>query len=148
MSNQPEILITFPGGKRVSADYFGREIATDQSPRAGGEGSAPEPFALFLASIGTCAGIYVLGFLQSRGLDTTGLAIRQTMDFDAATHTLKGVGLHVDLPPSVPEKYHEAIRRAADQCAVKKAIQAQPQFDVTIHASAATARTAEQRDAA
>ena len=30
----------------------------------GGQGSAPTPFATFLASMGTCAGIYVLGFCK------------------------------------------------------------------------------------
>jgi ribosomal protein S12 methylthiotransferase accessory factor len=136
MSSNPEIVITFPGGKRVDADFFGRRIATDQPIHGGGTGSAPEPFALFAASIGTCAGIYVLGFLQARGLDTSGLVIRQSLDFDPATGVLRGVDLKVDLPPSVPAKYHEAIRRAADQCAVKKAIQAQPQFTISVQTSA------------
>ncbi len=136
MQDQPEIRISFPGGKRVDADFFGTLIRTDQSPRAGGDGSAPEPFALFLASIGTCAGIYVLGFLHSRGLPTEGLGIRQRLDFDPATHLLRGVSLVIDVPPTVPEKYHEAIRRAADMCTVKKVIQAQPQFSVEVQSSA------------
>jgi putative redox protein len=33
-------------------------------------GSAPSPFDLFMLSIGTCAGYYVLTFLQQRGLST------------------------------------------------------------------------------
>jgi len=53
------MIISFGGGKKVNADYRGFTIQTDQSVNGGGEESAPEPFALFLASIGTCAGIYV-----------------------------------------------------------------------------------------
>ncbi|OGQ77637.1 MAG: hypothetical protein A2289_06240 [Deltaproteobacteria bacterium RIFOXYA12_FULL_58_15] len=135
MTGQPEILITFPGGKKVNADYFGRTIATDQSPRAGGDGSAPEPFALFLASMGTCAGIYVLGFLQSRGLSAEGLKIHQRLDFNPSDHTLQGVTLDIEVPSSVPEKYHSAIKRAADMCAVKKALQSPPQFTVEVSSS-------------
>jgi putative redox protein len=140
MPNIPEILISFPGGKKVSAEAFGRIIETDQSPRAGGEGSAPEPFALFLASMGTCAGIYVLSFLQSRGLSTEGLQIRQRLHFNPATGLLAGVDLNIEVPSSVPEKYHEAIRRAADMCTVKKVIEAQPRFKVEV--SFATAKVA------
>ncbi|HSO23567.1 MAG TPA: hypothetical protein VLT81_11690, partial [Chondromyces sp.] len=58
--------VRFPGGARVEADYNGFEIATDQARDSGGEASAPEPFDLFLASIATCAGIYVLRFCQKR----------------------------------------------------------------------------------
>ena len=142
MTNEPEIIISFPGGKKVNADFFGRIIETDQSQRAGGEGSAPEPFALFLSSIGTCAGIYVLGFLQSRGLDTEGLQIRQQLDMHPATGKLVGVRLKIDVPDTVPAKYHAALQRAADMCAVKKAIQDPPQFTVEV------ATTASHRPAA
>jgi ribosomal protein S12 methylthiotransferase accessory factor len=137
MSEIPEILISFPGGQKVSAEAFGHIIETDQSRRAGGEGSAPEPFALFLASIGTCAGIYVLSFLQSRGLSTKGLQIRQRLHFDPTTGLLAGVDLDIEVPDSVPEKYHAAIRRAADMCAVKKVIAAQPRFNIEVSFAAA-----------
>src|SRR6202171_2110326 len=119
-----ELKIPFPGGKRVTAELRGRTIATDQPPEAGGEGSAPEPYALFAASIGTCAGFYALAFCQSRGLSTDGLVIRQRMRF--AGRGPAAVGLDTALPPSFPEKYREPLIRAADGCAVKKAIQAQP----------------------
>ena len=48
-----EMLIDFPGGSRVDAHFGPFAVATDQPPASG----APTPFALFLASIGTCAGI-------------------------------------------------------------------------------------------
>ncbi|MDA8242639.1 MAG: osmotically inducible protein OsmC, partial [Elusimicrobia bacterium] len=57
-----EMEITFPGGKKVNALWHGFEIATDQPKSSGGDNSAPAPFDLFLASLGTCAGIFVLGF--------------------------------------------------------------------------------------
>ncbi len=65
-----EMEITFPAGARVNAHFGSFTINTDQSPQGGGKGSAPSPFATFLASIGTCAGIYVLSFLKQRGLPT------------------------------------------------------------------------------
>jgi len=125
-----ELTITFPGGKRVDAEYNGRILATDQSKDAGGDGSAPEPYSLFLASIGTCAGIYVLSFCQTRGLSTDGIRLTEQMEFDPATHVLKKLGLQIHVPQSFPAKYHDALVRAADGCAVKKAIQAQPVFEV------------------
>ena len=132
MSQEPDIRITFPGGKKVDANFGERVIRTDQPARAGGEDSAPMPFELFLASIGTCAGIYVLGFLQSRGLSTEGVEAHERLAYDDATHVLTDVTLETKLPQTVPEKYHAAIIRAADTCAVKKAIQKQPKFEVRV----------------
>ena len=56
-----EMIIDFPGGARVDAHFGQYTVHTDQPPQGGGDGSAPTPFALFLSSMGTCAGIYVLG---------------------------------------------------------------------------------------
>jgi ribosomal protein S12 methylthiotransferase accessory factor len=140
MASGASIKITFPGGKRVNADMGNRVIETDQSVRAGGDGSAPEPFALFLASIGTCAGIYVLGFLQARGLPTEGVSLTEKLRFDEAG-ALAGVGLEITLPSAIPEKYHPAIVRAAESCAVKKAIQHPLAFDIQV-AGAATTQSA------
>lgn len=132
MAGVPEIVITFPGGKRVDAELAGQLIRTDQSRYAGGEGSAPEPFSLFLASIGTCAGIYVLSFLQSRSLPTEGVRLTQRLHFDRETRRLARVDLSIELPDAIPAKYHDAIIRAADQCAVKKALQSPPDFRIEV----------------
>ena len=124
------IEITLPGGKKVNAHLGQHVIATDQPADAGGEGSAPAPFEVFLASIGACAGVYVLGFCQARGIPTEGIRLYQDNDWDPVTHRLARIRIGIDLPPSFPEKYREAVRRAAESCAVKKAIQAPPEMVV------------------
>ncbi|ACL67538.1 OsmC family protein [Anaeromyxobacter dehalogenans 2CP-1] len=125
-----ETFVTFPGGKRVDTTIGNHVIRTDQPVASGGEDSAPSPFNLFMAAIGTCAGIYVLGFCQKRELPTDGIRLRQRAHFDPETGVLARVELDIEVPPTFPEKYREALVRVADQCAVKKAIQAQPAFEV------------------
>lgn len=128
MASASQMVVTFPGGKRVDTEIGGHVIRTDQPRMGGGEDSAPAPFSLFLAAIGTCAGIYVAGFCQKRGLPTEGIRLRQRNHFQPETGVLARVELDIEVPPSFPAKYHDALVRVADQCAVKKAIQAQPQF--------------------
>ncbi len=125
-----ELTVTLPGGKKVDAAVGSHVVRTDQPVAAGGEDSAPAPFSLFLAAIGTCAGIYVAGFCQKRGLPTEGIRLRQRNHFDRETGALQRVEIDVEVPPTFPEKYRDALVRVADQCAVKKAIQAQPAFEV------------------
>ena len=126
-----EFVIDFPGGARVDAHFGPYTVKTDQPPSGGGEGSAPAPFSVFLASIGTCAGIYVLGFCRQRGLSAEGIRLVQRMEMDPATRLVRRVYLDIQVPPSFPEKYRDALIRAADQCAVKKHLESPPQFTVT-----------------
>jgi putative redox protein len=125
-----EMVIDFPGGARVDAHFGSYTVNTDQPPMGGGEGSAPTPFAIFLSSIGTCAGIYVLGFCKQRGLSTEGIRIVQRVHNDPATRMIGKVDLEIQVPPDFPAKYHESLIRSAELCAVKKHLENPPQFEV------------------
>lgn len=125
-----EMEIVFPGGARVDARFGPFTVSTDQPPMGGGEGSAPTPFATFLASIGTCAGIYVLGFLRQRGLPTDGVRILQRMRSNPMTGMVGEIELEIQVPPDFPEKYRPALVRAAELCAVKKHFEQPPSFNV------------------
>jgi putative redox protein len=128
-----EMKIAFPGGKKVNAEFNGRTIATDQPLTAGGEGTAPTPFDCFLASLGTCAGIYVLSFCQQRQIATEGLALTQRMEFSTTEDgkkRLAKVAIDISLPPGFPEKYRNAIVKTAELCTVKKVLMDPPQFEI------------------
>lgn len=126
-----EMTIVFPGNKKVDALYNGFRISTDQPLSGGGDAGAPAPFDLFLASLGTCAGIYVLGFCQQRGIPTEGVELVQRMHFDPAKHMIGRIDIDIRVPAGFPEKYHEALVKAASQCAVKKHIQDPPEFRIS-----------------
>jgi ribosomal protein S12 methylthiotransferase accessory factor len=126
-----EMKVYFPGGKRVYADYGGFTIETDQPARGGGDDSAPAPFDLFLASIGTCAGIFALGFMQQRGIDPEGSNLRMTPQFDPNVGLITRIDLELTLPPEFPEKYEGAIVNAMDLCTVKKHLHQPPEFKIT-----------------
>lgn len=127
-----EIEITFPGGVRVDARFGAHTIHTDQPPKGGGEDSAPTPFNTFLASIGACAGIYVLNFLHKRELSTEGVRLIQRSQKDSATGMIDQIDLEIELRDDFPEKYRSAIIRAVELCAVKKHMEKPPQFNVTV----------------
>lgn len=121
-----EMMIDFPGGSRVDAHFGPFSVPTDQPP----DSSAPTPFATFLSTIGTCAGIYVLGFCRQRGIDTDGIRLVQQMDVDRQTGLVTDVKVTIQLPAGFPEKYRDAVVRAANQCAVKKHFEHPPAIRV------------------
>jgi putative redox protein len=122
-----DMIIDFPGGARVDAHFGPFTVQTDQPPAA----TAPTPFATFLASIGTCAGIYVLGFCQQRGLPAEGIRIVQRMHSNMLTGMIGKIELEIQAPATFPEKYLPALVRAAELCAVKKHFEQPPQFEIT-----------------
>ncbi len=122
--------VTYPGGKRVDATYGKFEIATDQCVDSGGDETAPEPFDLFLASLATCAGIYVLGFCQKRNIPHDGVRLTQSWERDEKSKRLTTVRISIEVPPGFPEKYHGALIRVANQCVVKKTLENPPDFVV------------------
>lgn len=138
-----EIRIGFSGGKRVDAQLDARlggwTIRTDQSPRGGGDGSAPEPFQLFLTSLATCAGVYVLGFCQARGIPTEGIEMTQRHDFDESGR-LSAVHLQISVPDDFPPKYVSVLERVAAKCTVKRVLESPPRFDIQAQARPAELR--------
>lgn len=121
--------ISFPGGKKVDADFKGFTIKTDQAERDGGERSAPTPTFLFLASLGTCAGIYALNFCEKREIDTAKLKLVVDFQTDQKTHMVNKVVMKLTLPPDFPEKYIPAIVKSMNLCYVKKHLHEPPEFE-------------------
>jgi ribosomal protein S12 methylthiotransferase accessory factor len=131
-----DLVVTFPGGKKVDAHIGEFTVRTDQPVQAGGEGSAPSPFLYCLVAMGTCAGIYVLSYLQARGLPTEGMKILQTHESDPRTGRIGKVRMELVLPKGVGSEHHPALVRSAEKCAVKKLIEQPPEFEITASASA------------
>jgi ribosomal protein S12 methylthiotransferase accessory factor len=127
-----EIVVTHVGNKKIDATVNGFTIHTDQHKDDGGDSSAPEPYTLFLSSLATCAGMYVVGFCQTRDIPTEGIRLVQDHSFDDKTGLLLGINIRVEVPPSFPEKYHKALIKAAKYCTVKKTLEEPPPMEVSL----------------
>jgi ribosomal protein S12 methylthiotransferase accessory factor len=127
-----EIELTFPGGKRVDAQVGEFLVKTDQSSLSGGDGSAPEPFRLFLTSIATCSGIYILDFCTNRGIPLDGIRFIQKHEYNREKKRLEKVIQEIHVPKGFPEKYHKALIRASKLCAVKKTMLDPPEMPVEV----------------
>ncbi len=125
-----EMRVTFSGRKRVDAEYKGFVIKTDQPVYAGGDGTSPAPFDLFLASIATCAGLYVLAFCQNRGIPTDQASVSMRTHKSGEKKMIDRIDIEIHLPPEFPEKYKKAVIKSVDSCAVKAHIADAPSFEI------------------
>ena len=127
-----EMEILFPGGKRVQSNYKGYIVDTDQPKDEGGDGTAPEPYDLLLSSLGTCSGVNVLYFCESRNIPTDGIKMSMSIEKNEKTHLVEKIRIHMNLPDDFPEKYREAVRRVVDLCAVKRTFSSPPEISLVV----------------
>ncbi len=126
------LTVSFPGNKKVDIQVGDFTLNTDQSLTRGGDASALEPFDLFLASMAGCAGIFALGFCQSRQLASEGLSLEMDWERDVEPPHAAKVTFRLTLPEGFPEKYRSSIIRAIDLCTVKHYIHNPPEFFIEV----------------
>jgi len=131
-----EFEVTFPGGLKTATRVGDYTILSDQDEKRGGQGAAPPPFVQFLASIASCAGIYVLEFCRVREIPTEGLRLIQSVDFDEKNPADTRIRIELFLPPGFPAKYEKAVARVAHSCSVEKQILNPPRFEVEVRPAA------------
>jgi len=127
-----EMDISFPGGMRVDTRFKGFTVSTDQPRDEGGDNSAPEPYDIFVASLATCAGVYVVSFCQERSIPTQDLKMRLTAEKNEQTKLYEKITLFISLPAEFPDKYVRAVQKAAGLCTVKRSLSAPPEFETVI----------------
>jgi putative redox protein len=127
-----DMQIRFPGGKAVEALFNGFTVKTDQLVIDGGSGSAPSPFDLFLASIGTCTGYYVLSFCQKNNIPTEKMTLSGRFLRNPLTHLVETIQIDIHVPKDFPEKYTKAVIKAAEVCTVKRHLERPPRIDINV----------------
>lgn len=125
-----DITVDFPGGARVDAHFGSFTVHTDQPKAEGGDDTALTPFELFLASLATCAGYYVIGFCKTRNIPTEGIRLIQRVERNSATKMVEKVLIEIQIPKEFPKEYESAVIRAAEKCFVKKHLEHPPSFEI------------------
>jgi len=118
--------IYFPGGQRVNATFDKYQVPTDQSIESGGSGTAPDPFSLFLSSIGTCTGIYILRFCQERNIQTTELSLTLTANWNKSNKLVDKINIIIQTGNDFPEKYKKTLLKVAKLCTIKRQLETPP----------------------
>ena len=127
--------IYFDDKLKVFADTGKHTIKTDQPVKAGSDGEFPTPFTTFLASVGTCAGIFVKGFCDRRKIPTDNISLSQQVFFDRSKGIIGRIDITIHVPGDFPEKYDQAVMASARHCSVKKHLRDDIEINVNIQRS-------------
>lgn len=125
--------ITFEGNKKVKVRVKDFDVWTDQPKEQGGDASAPTPIDLFLASLGSCSGVFVLNFLKQHALPEN---IYLTLDpvWNISDYVIDKIKVIIHVPADFPQKYENALIEVAKRCLVARHVKIE--HDITLEREA------------
>ena len=126
--------ITFEGNKKVKVHVKNFDIMTDQSKEHGGDSSAPTPIDLFLASLGSCSGVFVLNFLKQHNLPET-VYLPLEPECNINEYVIDKIKVFIHVPPDFPAKYENALVEGAKRCLVARHVKITHEISV-VHEAA------------
>jgi uncharacterized OsmC-like protein len=132
-----QVEVSFPSATRIRASSKDLTVEIGPPPDRGGDPNAYGPFDMLLCALATCTGSQVLHFLHERGLDTCGAGVRIDAKRSTESHLLENVSIEIAVPPGFPEKYQEAIIRAAGLCFIKQQLGQRPAITTSVVATEA-----------
>jgi len=126
-----EIRFRIPSPGRVVADFGNHEILSDHPPDSERDGRDPEPWRLFLASIGACMASFVAARCREEGVPSDSIEIVQRHRFGDGD-ALAGFDVEIRVPPDFSPELRVALAEAAADCSVKRTIEAGPEFSISV----------------
>ena len=111
--------VSFPDNKKIDVAFNDFIIKTDQTKKNGGDQTAPEPFDVFIAAIGACAGIYAKSFCDVRKLSTDNMYIFVDVELKEGQKLMDKINITLYVNQQFPEKYIKAVIKAMSSCSVK-----------------------------
>jgi putative redox protein len=110
------------GGLRHEVDVNGRHtIATDEPESLGGTDTAPAPHELLPAMLASCVSTMIVLYAQRRGWRLDDVRVEVTYDTDWTPRRAE-VTLH--LPGELTAEQVERLKRVADTCPARRALEA------------------------
>ena len=134
-----EMTITFHDDRYMEGHYKDYTVRMGPSGKPWWEGPTPGAFDLFIMSIGLCTASVVWAFLDSRDISIVGTTLRLVTTLDEKVHMITHVATVLNMPAGFPEKYKDAVARAAESCAVKKHMQHSPKFTTEVNIASSQA---------
>jgi len=106
----------------------GHEVLTDQHQPEGGTDKAMTPAELFIASIGTCIGVYAVRFCKRHNLPTAGLKVLMDWTVVKDPWRIGSIKAELHYPHNISETEKKGLLRMAEACFVHETIIHKPEI--------------------
>jgi putative redox protein len=131
------------GSLRHEVDVNGRHtITTDEPEKLGGSDTAPTPHELLAAMIASCASTMMALYARRHGWTLEGM--RVDVEYEAE-ETPRRVAIHLHLPGGLTAEQAERLRRVAETCPARRALEAGFEFEEHLAVAAPERQSAPAR---
>ncbi|MBM4084026.1 MAG: OsmC family protein [Planctomycetes bacterium] len=126
------ITIKHEDGLRFTVSIRDHKITVDAPANQGGGGQGPAPVEMLTSALGACMAMHVAKYCQTAKLPHQGFTL--DLAYEMATDPLRvgSVTVDITMPPGIPDKRKEAIKRAALHCAVRNTLKETTAVDVEV----------------
>jgi putative redox protein len=107
------------------------EIVTDL-PAAGSKDAGPTPPELFIASLGSCIGIYVVDYCKRHNVPYKGMTVELGWEDAKAPLRIGSIVARVEMPEGIPQEHYEKLRRVAEMCKIHNTLTHTPSIKMIL----------------
>lgn len=126
--------IKYEGGKKFFAQNRGHKVTIDQPKDSGGADQGPAPAELFIDSIGSCIGVYVIGYCKAAGINTEDLTIKidWEKELKEKPYHIKNINVKIELPNADVGARKAALLKIAESCLIHQTIKTSPNIRIDL----------------
>ncbi len=119
-------------GFLFKAQCSGHEVAADQPEKEGGTNKAMTPSELFVASLGTCIGVYAVRFCKRHNLPTEGMKVFLDWTVVKDPWRIGSIKAELHYPHDIPDPEKKGLLRMAEACFVHETILHKPEVVIDL----------------
>lgn len=115
-------------GRSFEATIGNHKILIDLPPASKGKDTGPTPPELFVMSLASCVGMYLVFYCEKAKLDPAGLKI--AADYEKTADRIGKISVEFSLPSAKSEKERREALVWAEKCLIHNTIQHKPEIKI------------------
>jgi uncharacterized OsmC-like protein len=128
-----EINIQHKGGMGFRVNIREHTIISDQPKDKGGMNEGPTPAELFVASLGSCIGVYAIWFCQKNKISYEAMKLNLVWAKSTTPPArIEQIDVTVSLPDGCPEALKKGLHEQVEKCLVHNTITNPPEINITV----------------
>lgn len=122
----------YKGNMLFESKVGNHTLSIDVPEDVGGRDRGPTPLELFVASLGSCIGVYVASYCEKNGIDDTGMTVEINFEKVSNPTRLANLKAIIRLPKGDCGHRVKAIEQTAMHCAVHNTIRTMKELAIEV----------------
>ncbi|MBI5788093.1 MAG: OsmC family protein [Candidatus Schekmanbacteria bacterium] len=127
-----EMKIAYKGSKKFLATCRGHQMIIDLPEDQEGSDAGMTPPETFVASLGSCMGVYILNYCRNVKINPTDMLISVDWEKGANPARISHIKVNVKIPRMTQEDRKEALIKVAEHCLVHNTIHNPPKVEIEL----------------